>query len=176
MREHTIPICRSTLCIRRFEEGTSSFEWISFSTASTTPSLHLIPIAVLFVVVSSVLLWRPLWSIPWVLYCFVCIFHLWSNQSLWNILHTKCYIPGKSAHLVNMLMQTGHILFRLRSWLSSSSLCYELPRRASQRRVSLRLYNHSFWEVKWTAHRTIYAFQRPTFTSNLGHSVCEIAK
>jgi len=43
---HTIPICLSTVDIRLFDVPTNSFDMTSFSTARTTPSLHLKPIAV----------------------------------------------------------------------------------------------------------------------------------
>lgn len=43
----TMPICLSTVWMRRLAPGTRSFEWMSFSTARTTPSWTLRPIAVL---------------------------------------------------------------------------------------------------------------------------------
>jgi hypothetical protein len=42
-----MPMCRSTVWIRRFAAGISSFECTIFSTASTIPSLTRSPIAVL---------------------------------------------------------------------------------------------------------------------------------
>lgn len=44
---HTMPICLSIDCIRLFAPGTRSLEWMSFSTAKTTPSFTRRPIAVL---------------------------------------------------------------------------------------------------------------------------------
>ena len=42
----TIPTCLSTVDIRLLELATKSFDMTSFSTANTTPSLHLRPMAV----------------------------------------------------------------------------------------------------------------------------------
>jgi hypothetical protein len=44
--KRTIPACRSTVAILLLAPGTSSFDWTSFSTARTTPSLHRRPITV----------------------------------------------------------------------------------------------------------------------------------
>jgi len=44
--EHTTPMFRSTVAIRLFAPVLSSLLVMSFSNASTTPSLHLMPIAV----------------------------------------------------------------------------------------------------------------------------------
>ena len=42
----TIPACKSTVAILLLAPGTRSFDWTSFSTARTTPSLHRRPITV----------------------------------------------------------------------------------------------------------------------------------
>ena len=64
-------MCLSTVCIRRFAPGRSSFEVTSFSTARTTPSFTRSPIAVL-----KDIRMEGEEGLPSVVDCFVGIFNL----------------------------------------------------------------------------------------------------
>jgi hypothetical protein len=75
-RNDTSPICLSIVCMRRFDSGTSSLECTSFSTASTTPSLTLRPIAVLNIRMRRESSGMKDAKLPRVIDCLACVFDL----------------------------------------------------------------------------------------------------